>query len=124
MTGSSHSGTASDVTVTGCQRELAAVLKTLQDPTISVPFPYVSKARAVIDNVITAIRGVNDNKCAFQQLAQDVYEVASMVASTLQRAAEHCKRECAQNAEVNEELQTLTRYGTSGLDLPVTDIIF
>ncbi|THU81860.1 hypothetical protein K435DRAFT_844596 [Dendrothele bispora CBS 962.96] len=108
MTGSSHSGTASDVTVTGCQRELAAVLKTLQDPTISVPFPYVSKARAVIDNVITAIRGVNDNKCAFQQLAQDVYEVASMVASTLQRAAEHCKRECAQNAEVNEELQTLT----------------
>ncbi|THU75210.1 hypothetical protein K435DRAFT_881363 [Dendrothele bispora CBS 962.96] len=114
MKGSPHPGTATDVTVTVTGQELTAVLETLQDTTISVTFPYALKARAVIANVITVVRGVNDNKCAFQQLAQDVYEVASMVASTLQRAAERCKRECAQNAEFNEELQTLTRYGASG----------
>ncbi|THV05617.1 hypothetical protein K435DRAFT_849864 [Dendrothele bispora CBS 962.96] len=79
-----------------------------QDTAILVLFPYASDAGTAIANVIPVVRDVNDNKRAFQHLAQDICEVASDVASALQQAAEGgCKKECAKNAGLNKQLQTL-----------------
>ncbi|THV05642.1 hypothetical protein K435DRAFT_790149 [Dendrothele bispora CBS 962.96] len=91
--------------MTGSPRPETAVF---QDTATLVLFPYASDAGTTIANVVTAIGDVNDNKRAFQHLAQDVCEVASVVASTLQQAAEGgCKKECAKNAGLNKQLQPL-----------------
>ncbi|THU99995.1 hypothetical protein K435DRAFT_964210 [Dendrothele bispora CBS 962.96] len=88
--------------------KVTGVLETLQDTAILVLFPYAWDTRTVIANIITAVGSINDNKRAFQHLRQDVCEVASILASTLQRAAAGgCTKECAKNVGLNEQLQTL-----------------
>ncbi|THV05636.1 hypothetical protein K435DRAFT_834714 [Dendrothele bispora CBS 962.96] len=77
-----------------------------QDTAILALFPYASDAGTAIASTITAARDVN--KRAFQRLTRDVCEVQSVVTSALQQAAEGgCKKDCAKNAGLNKQLQTL-----------------
>ncbi|THV05644.1 hypothetical protein K435DRAFT_961097 [Dendrothele bispora CBS 962.96] len=95
-----------DVTVTVTGQETAVFQ--LEDTVLKSLFPYALDAGTAIGDLITAVGYVNDNKRAFQHLTQDVCEVASVVAFTLQQAAEGgCRKECPKNAGLNKQLQML-----------------